>query len=238
MDVVSHMKFEDFLKNSAVFITLTTAFFYCCSSFYMDGYFSILDLDSDVLERNFHSIVFDGFTLTVNKSVAIFYMLVVTFWVRAIFASEIRNIVKNRSSAKKIIHLKWKIYKLFNLKGKHSSWPSYTYLAPVFKILLIFLAFLLVFIVIKSFQIDGVNRATFIKNYIIKDIAEKPKPIIYATREHPFNMVTSLKAELNQPLYLLYCGSRMCAGFDLESEEVVYFPQSGYRLKRGLASFQ
>ncbi|MBW3529182.1 hypothetical protein KO533_21815 [Shewanella sp. NKUCC05_KAH] len=232
------MKFEDFLKNSAIFITLTTAFFYCCSSFYVNGYFRVLGLDSDVLERNFHSIVFDGFTLSLNKSVTIFYLLVVTFWLRAIFISEVSRITKNDSNLKKCIRFKRKIYKRLNFKGKYSSWPSWPYLAPAFRALMFFVSFVVIVLGLKSFQADGMNNAMYIKNHIVEEFSEKQKPITSATKEHPFNMVTSLKAELNQPLYLLYCGSRMCAGFDLESEEVVYFPQTGYRLKRGLASFQ
>ncbi|MEL4391294.1 hypothetical protein [Shewanella xiamenensis] len=232
------MKFEDFLKNSAVFITLTTAFFYCCSSFYIDGYFKVLGLDSYVLERNFHSIVFDGFAISLNKSVTIFYLFVVIFWVRAIYISEVSKITKIYSNLRRCAEFRRKIYNALKFKGKYSYLPSKEYFSLAFRILMLFVFFFAIVITFKSYQADGFNDAMYIKNHIVEEISEKQKATSFATKEHPFKMVTSLKAELNQPLYLLYCGSRMCAGFDLESEEVVYFPQGGYRLKRGLASFQ
>jgi len=236
MDVVEHLKFEEFLKNSAVFITLITALFYSCSSLYIHGYFYVLGLDSDVLERNFHSIVFHGFTLSLNKSVFIFYILVLIFWLRAIFASEMSKLLKIRKSAKKLITYKKRLFKFFNLNSKTSSWPALPYLIPAVRILMFFVLFVFVVVTLNSFKSDGQAHANYVKSHIVDEIAEKPKSMVTADRVHPFKMVTSLKSDLNRPLHLLYCGSHMCAGFDVESEEVVYFPQSGYRLKSGLVS--
>ena len=37
----------------------------------------------------------------------------------------------------------------------------------------------------------------------------------------------------DRALMFLYCGSRMCAGLDLDEEQVIYFPHTGFTYKRG-----
>lgn len=238
MEVVRLMKFEDFLKNSAVFITLITAFFYCCSAIYIDGFLRVLGLDSDVLERSFHSIVFHGFTLVIDIWLYAVLSLAVFYWVRAVIGIEVNKYFLNRARLKRVLKYKRKLYLSLNIRTRKLNYFERPYLFAFFKAFLVFLfCFCLVFILAR-YQVLGKERAYAVQNQLKEEMAERNTSESKAQQLQPSKIVSSLKAELNGPLYLLYCGSRMCAGFDLESEEIVYFPQSGYRVKGGIASSQ
>lgn len=47
-------------KDSAIIITLVTVYLYCASTDYLYGYYESLRLEEDVLDRNFHQILFEG----------------------------------------------------------------------------------------------------------------------------------------------------------------------------------
>ena len=76
MDVVEHLKIEEFLKNSAIIVTLITAFFYCSSTVYTHAYLKSLQLDSDVLERSFHAVVYQGFIFNLQSMIFISFCII------------------------------------------------------------------------------------------------------------------------------------------------------------------
>lgn len=113
------MKLEEFLKNSAIVVTLITAFFYCSSMVYTHAYLGRLGLDSDVLERSFHAVVYQGFIFNLQPMMIISMFIVGLVWIKAIVIIEFRRSVNNRrSNAKKIIHFKWKALKFLQIKKR------------------------------------------------------------------------------------------------------------------------
>lgn len=47
--------------DSAAFIAILTSYFYCVGTVYTNGYLGVFGLDSDLLERNFHQVIYSGF---------------------------------------------------------------------------------------------------------------------------------------------------------------------------------
>jgi hypothetical protein len=52
------------LIESAIAIAVGTAIIYCVNAAFYGGYFSSLQLDADLLDRNFHQILYNGFLMT------------------------------------------------------------------------------------------------------------------------------------------------------------------------------
>ncbi|MEJ6521092.1 hypothetical protein PQI64_15150 [Shewanella bicestrii] len=232
------MKFEDFLKNSAIIITLVTAYFYCCSSFYVSGYFNVLELDSDVLERTFHSIVFEGFELNLEYFILIPYFLFIAFFLKAMLVISLKRFIKKIENARKVIKIKCKALKLLGLSRRRWNHYERPHVVIVYQLLGLFIACTVLLFVFGLFEQDGKRTAYIIKNKINDVVKSKADGVVKLENLHPFRMVSSLKSESVNELYFLYCGSRMCAGFDVDNFETVYFPQSGFRLKRGLVSHE
>ncbi|EEZ39905.1 hypothetical protein [Photobacterium damselae] len=47
--------------DSATFIAIFASYFYCIDTVYTNGYLSVFGLDNDLLERNFHQVIYSGF---------------------------------------------------------------------------------------------------------------------------------------------------------------------------------
>ncbi len=58
------------LIDSATCIAVLTSYFYCISTAYTNGYLAVFGLDNDLLDRNFHQVIYSGF---ISGYVGIFF---------------------------------------------------------------------------------------------------------------------------------------------------------------------
>lgn len=204
------------LLDGAIFLALGSAFLYCASTASYHGYLLYLHLDSDILDRNFHQILYDGLIQSFNLLIVI----VMCYWAFRFFYSHMLLPIyvdyskKSFSNKRKIIKLKkfWfgvrKDSEHEILAKKLTREAGFAFVLSVS--LLVTLAYL---------ENKGQKRA--------KDYLEK----IYSG-EAPARHLISIKIDgAMRDLYRLVCGARNCAGIDVKSKEVFYFPLNGYSFK-------
>lgn len=233
------MKLEEFLKNSAIIVTLITAFFYCSSMVYTHAYLGRLGLDSDVLERSFHAVVYQGFIFNLQPMMIISMFIVGLVWIKAIVIIEFRRSVNNRrSNAKKIIHFKWKALKFLQIKKRALDDFERPLIREAINVSKIFLLLFFALLTLARFEIEGGKVANNVNQSITDQLKEKvgqnglvPSVDILRT-----SIITPSLQKPDTALMFLYCGSRMCAGFDLVKEQVIYFPHTGFTYKQGLVA--
>ncbi|SUB90628.1 hypothetical protein [Photobacterium damselae] len=191
--------------DSAIIIALLTGYFYCVDSAYTGGYLSVFGLDSDVLERNFHQVIYTGFIkgyLTVTR-LSLFVFILIFIWnisrltVATYLRKNISNKRKYRNRKKKLCFPVKKLSRLERVLWKRLLYSFFT------------IIFLIILIMnLASFENDGAKSAIDAKARIAEGKA----------------MVISISAYKNK-LSFIYCGTKTCAGFDMQEQKVVYFPQ-------------
>jgi hypothetical protein len=200
------MKFTD----SAVLLAGVTAYLFCSSSAYTNGYFQIFNLDSDVLDRNFHQAMYSGMILNLLGIMMIPIAIAGTIFLYSTIVLEIkRKISKNFSFGRKLVRLK----KILGMKTKKVR-PIESYYKKLFKksgvAVFISTGFILAML---NFEINGRDSALKIKEKIVSNT---------------YNLVS---VEVDKKIYEvahLYCGSRNCAGQIASTGEILYYPQKGF----------
>ncbi|MFB2653860.1 hypothetical protein [Shewanella seohaensis] len=228
------MKFEDFLKNSALVISLITAFFYCSSMVYTHAYLRRLGLDSDVLERSFHAVVYQGFMFNLSAMMITLMIFTALVWVRTIVIIDFRKFVKtSRRNARRVCTLKNKLLNFFNIKRRSFREDEKILIKKAIIVSQFFLLLLIALFILAKYEQRGGNVANTLKQRIAERLAEKYEhnKTAVATNIQPYSIMTQSVPKSDSDLIFLYCGSRMCAGFDLEKEQVVYIPQASFTMK-------
>lgn len=235
MDVVSNMKFEDLLKNSALVISLITAFFYCSSMVYTHAYLGRLGLDSDVLERSFHAVVYHGFVFNLWATIIALLAAPALVLLRALLIIDYRRFLKeNKQNKKNAIIRKLKILKFFKIKRRSFDYYEKPLIKRTFQVSKVFIVLLIALIMLARYEQDGIRAATVVKQNIANQLKEKNANNSVAFINSQRNsIITQSLPKTDSELIFLYCGARMCAGFDLESEKIAYIPHTGFAFKSG-----
>ncbi|EOV4651095.1 hypothetical protein ACONRW_004696 [Vibrio parahaemolyticus] len=199
------------LVDSAGVAALLTAYLYCVSTAFTHGYFYTLGLDSDLLDRNFHQIIYSGLIQSLNSlvgfaSVVLILVTIYSTWRVAISY----NVRKGYKTARKIVRFK----KRFRIPTKKPTKLEARYQLHFNAAVGLFLATLGFVVLLLIHENEGVKRATS----VIESIQNKTK--------------TTFKAEnYENELVFLYCGVRNCAGYDPKVDRVVYVPQQQLSLQ-------
>jgi len=196
--------------DSAAILTFITVFLYCSSTAFIHGYFGVLYLDSGVLDRNFHQILYHGMILNIWTLLTLPFLIALFFTMYGMCATELSRYIRNsHTSGKKIVKLKRalriekkqpNLFELKHLKRMKISW-------------LIFLSVFSFMLSMAYFEVQGKEAA----HAILVKVANK---------KH--NVVKVKSKEKNEPLAFLYCGARNCAALNIVTKEIVYFPQTGH----------
>lgn len=201
------------LLDSGVALAALTAYLYCASAANYGGYLDSLRLDADVLDRNFQQILYNGFlvsfgpallALTIYAASRLFYshalLPEINDWLRKYWRRK-RQFLKLKHGW----YGKRKDSKIEQREKQHSV------TAALFAA--VFFALILTFV---YFEAKGREAAVSILEKINKKSVQDHELIIV-----PIN---------GQSLKLLYltCGARNCAGIDLSTRIVHYFPQNGH----------
>jgi hypothetical protein len=201
------------LLSSALFLAATTGFLYCASTAYSGGYLSSLNLDPNILDQNFHQVLYDGVKLS------IFWVLIVlnSYWLLRIVYSQLilplctddsEVFTNNRphyiKSREFLINMRSEITEKLKNKRNVDAF-SYAALSVVFLFSM------------GYFELQGKSRAATVLEQI-----ETTKP-------HEVANLIRVKIDGEyKNLFYLRCGARNCAGIDLASRTIHYFQQTGH----------
>jgi hypothetical protein len=232
MDVVEHLKIEEFLKNSAIIVTLITGFFYCSSMVYTHAYLGRLGLDSDVLERSFHAVVYQGFVFTLQPMIYTSFFIAGFVLLRVLLIIELRHSKKLKA---KVDYCKSKILNYLFKENIVLDRYEKTLLKSGVSVAKIFIVLIIALLTLAKFESNGAKIADDLNKSIAQQLIERDKQnASYAKANTPrASTIMPSIYKSDRALMFLYCGSRMCAGFDLDTEQVIYFPHTGFTYKRG-----
>ncbi|MCQ9052112.1 hypothetical protein [Vibrio diabolicus] len=196
------------LVDSAGAAALITAYLYCVSTAFTHGYFRTLGLDSDLLERSFQQIVYEGFIQSLNNIVGFSLLSFGCVFVYSVFKISISTTIrKSFCSARNVVRFK----KHFRLSTKKPTKIEAKYLSYLKVSGGLFLATFIFIVILSNHEKQGVTRAN---------------DVIAVIKNNGNDKVTFRAKEYETSMIFLYCGSRNCAGYDPEGNQIVYVPQT------------
>jgi hypothetical protein len=203
------------LLNSGVALALLTAALYCVSTAYYGGFLAVLRLDADVLDRNFHQILYHGF---LTAFVPVFQLLawsaIVLFASAMLGTPALNAFLRRRWSRKRVFVVLRKALRpdarstAFEIAQRKLA--GYACIALAFALTVIF--------ALAHFDRQGKEAGE-------KLLSKLDQPV-------PDSFMVSVKID-GQPHRLLYlaCGARNCAGIEPTTRMVHYFPQNGHAFR-------
>lgn len=201
--------FKSFKFDTALILTAITAILYSWSTAHFNGVLSTLRLDSDLMERSFHQVIYSGLIISFIPIIfSLFFIWVIVFvyshFVLPMYIDHLRGSVRNR---RRLISFKqfW--------KGKRKISESEKKINNFFtKLTLIIFAVLFFLLTLAYFENKGKND---VKVFITKGSK------VLTESDRLINIELNDKS---RQLILLACGTKACAGFDSTTNQIYYFP--------------
>lgn len=202
------------LPESGLVIAISTALLYTWSTAYHQGYLRTARLDSDVLDRNVHQVLYNGFLLAFGP---VFLVIVaVTFalflYSHVVLPGFVGYTKKGFDARRRVVKLK----RFFLGRNKDSSAEKR---AKKLFTNTLFLAFFAISYILSLayFEHEGKSKASA----VLKDHV--------TGKSSPFSMVKVNVGKDQKELRMLACGARNCAGIEKGTNVIFYFNQSpGY----------
>lgn len=200
--------------DSALLLALATAALYCWSTARYNGFLHAANLDTDMMERNFHQVIYSG--LVISFQYLLVFLIVVTL-VWLLYAHLILPLyvecVHGSIKAKRYV-VKFKKFWL----GKRKDTVIERQEKQRLNSCLVFLVGAGVFVAsLAYFERQGAQSAqSLLSSY-------------KSEQDHTYNFISTTIGGEEKKLLYLGCGARNCAGLAPETNHIYYFDQSnGY----------
>ncbi len=202
------------LLDSAMLVTAITGFFYSASTAYAHGLFFILHLDSDVLDRNFHQIIYSGMILSIFILFFAPFVLALLRTTYSWYVIALSNYIREGiGKGRKVVNLKKKL----SMRTRKRTPIEERY-----------------FIILKPYWLVAFGIMVFIFLMVIFERQGRTAAQITldSIESNTYNIVKFKDDGVVETLAFLYCGARNCAGMDVKTKGIRYFPQSGHYYKQ------
>jgi hypothetical protein len=201
------------LIDSAVALSATTAFLYCVSTAYYGGYFRIFQLDADILDRNFHQSLYNGFVVSYSPALlGLFVYAIARFFYSHTILPSFSDFLRH-SRARKRQFLKFKYLWMGKRKDSELEQHQKKHTRTVASYLIVFIFIILA---LAYFESKGKKAA----NVILDKIEQKDF-------KHLHLIAVKINDKIHQVVDLT-CGSRNCAGIEPDTKIIYYFGQNGH----------
>ena len=202
--------------DGAILLAIVTAFLFCSSTAYTHGYFIYLHLDSDVLDRNFHQALYKGLILNFEELFALSILAVALFYFRVQYVSLLSDYVnKSFNHGRKLIKIRQTIRKLSGFRNNKETVIVKRYKLFQKRSVVAFVSIFVFLLSMAGHERNGQADA---------------KKALDSIERGLFTIATFKSNKETTKVAYLYCGSRNCAGLDIKTNEIVYFPQQGHRI--------
>lgn len=201
--------------DSAIVLAFITAFLYCASTAFTHGYLGVFHLDSDVLVRDFHQIIYHGMILNIWTIFGLPLFVALCISLHSSCALGLSNYLKKGfAKGRKFVALK----KCFNFRTRKYSQLEKKHNKRVNVFWCIWIFAFIFFIAMALFETNGRKRALLAVEMI---------------KNGSYNSVKINGRDTGKYLAFLYCGSKNCAAQNTKSTEyeIVYFPQSEHSIQ-------
>ncbi|USD39495.1 hypothetical protein [Ferrimonas sp. SCSIO 43195] len=207
------------LLDSAIILAFITAFIYSVSTAYYQGFLSYFNLDYNILDRNFNQTLYNGMLAALPSFLA--FLLVMTVFLvffSYMFFPVFISFCKNSFFISKLY-----CRALDFFKTEQDNNIYVTKLCRVADLSLI------AFIV----SIAPIVYLTYIEGKAVEKAQSIEKGIVDGNFDSNDLMRVKVGGEPKN-LYVLACGSRNCAGLNIETNEIYYFEQKEISFTREL----
>lgn len=200
------------LLNSSILLAAATASLYCVSTAYYGGLLATLRLDANILDRNFHQVLYSGFLISFAPALlTLLAYAAARFFYSHMFLPGLNDwLRKSRSRKRHYLSLKnrW--------EGKRRDSPNEQHAKLRTSTVLFYVAISIAYILsMLYFEAQGRKAAQALIEMLEKPLEE--------------NELVSVKIDDQMhKLLCLACGVRNCAGIDPTTKVVYYFPQNGH----------
>jgi len=208
------MKKTSFSLDSAVILAAITALLYTWSTAHYQGYLVSLRLDFDVMERNFHQILYNGllisfFPMVVLACLGSFVLFTYSHLLIPFYVHQVRKSTRIKKSV-----VRYRISWFGRLNSPEIEVNAKGYFNQSLLVILFILFYLPSLI---YFERLGVKRA--------KDLVANH----YGGKNSAENMVNVKIQKKDKRLRFLGCGARNCAGIEEDTNLIFYYSIStGY----------
>jgi hypothetical protein len=195
--------------DTALLITTVTALLYTWSTVLFNGFLGILMLDSDLMERNFHQVIYGGLLISFAPVIAVGLLIWGTLyiWSHGILPVYIDWARSKVSRRRKVIRFRRFWY------GKRNAAPVEVRAKAVFTRVSVGLMLAIAYILsLIYFESIGQDRA----KSILTDH--------FNGENNPSSMIEVKIEGKSKTLRFLACGSRTCSGIEEKTNLVFYFP--------------
>lgn len=214
LSVVSEFKYP--VIGSAVLLAGTTAFLYCASTAYFGGYLGMLKLDADVLDRNFHQVLYSGMLVAFAP---VSWILCTAFLLCTIYTTVVFGLLRpylKRGVSEKRRILAIKHVFTSRSRGSPQEQAMKRRTRAVFTCLLVLSAFLLT---LAHLERKGRRSAQEMLQRLGQGKAQVSQMVRVKIEDQP------------RTLAHLMCGARNCAGLEVPTGTVYYYPQTGHSFR-------
>lgn len=197
--------------DTALLVTVVTALLYTWSTAYFNGYLLTLKLDTDIMERNFHQVIYNGLLISFLPILKFGFILwfITSLFSHGILPAYIDWLRGHFSRRRKVIKVRrfWlgkRNLPLIELRAK----AFFTKLSFVILIILFYISSL------AYFESIGQKQA--------KDLLQDHNK----GKNKRSDMIDVEINKKNKTLKFLACGVRTCAGIEEKTNIIFYFPSS------------
>jgi hypothetical protein len=190
--------------DTGVALAAITAYLYCASTARTGGYLGRLELDADILDRNFHQVLYDGFLQSFTLLLFLVLGLVVLHNIQPAIQGWLQKSQQDARAS----------------KGKVAS-PSLDRFVAVLVTQLVLATLVFIGLITTLAHAEGKGKAL-----AIEALSRIEKHQVLEQQ------VIRVKIDDNmKTLVFLFCGARNCAGMDADTRDVYYFPQNGHSFR-------
>ena len=199
--------------DSAIILAVLTAYLYGVSTAYTGGYLGQLDLDADVLDRNFNQTLFHGFLLCLPLAMSSMAFVAIVSWLYSHNLLPAINDWLRRSARNKRKYVK--AHRSIVGRRRDSRLEQREKRRTLHAIAYLVVA-VLVLTSLVHFESLGKEAANTIRKALV-DGSYRSKALWHV----------KVDTEIRK-LVPLGCGARNCAGIETSTQLVYYFPQNGH----------
>lgn len=200
--------------DSTIFLAGLTAALYTWSTAHYNGFLNVLRLDSDMMERSFHQVIYNGLIVSFAPVLLglILFAFLLYLYSYALLPSYMNWVRGSIGAKRKVI----KVRRFWFGKRKRPA-AELRAKAIFVKVAILALFGFLYIISLAYFESEGKMKA---KTLIESHLEGKNKKI---------NMVNIQINKKEKTLRFLGCGTRNCAGIEESTNLIFYYPSSiGY----------
>ncbi len=199
--------------DSAIILSAITAYLYAASSAHFGGYLGVLQLDPDVLERNFQQAIYQGSLKLFQPILLLFvgYSVIRYIYSHMLLPTIISALRKSWINKKRFI--KFKRAWFGRRKDTDLELREKAHTIRSVQLVFVFLVFLFSIAYMRK---SGEELGSSMLKKIECNTAEESEYVSVIIDSEEKNLI------------YLACGARSCAAADPESKRVYYFPQNGH----------